>query len=37
MTSIQIFYLSGAIILLTFAIILLPTIIYNRKKDLDKK
>lgn len=37
MTSIQVFYLSGAILLLALAIIVLPTIIYNRKKDQDKK
>jgi len=37
MTSLYIFYLGGVIALLALAIVLLPTIIYRRKKDLDKK
>lgn len=32
MTSIQVFYLSGAILLLALAIILSPTLVYRRKK-----
>lgn len=37
MTNLQLFYLSGAILILALVIVLLPTLIYRRKKDLEKE